>query len=298
MDNQEKVRTLYVRKMPRRPLNKEHYIKQFLRCVNPDNKYVRNSHLRVPTSLHYKQYDKSNHLVAEKMLDEAIGLVAMSVSKSSKLRNQCFLTFTSHSAAQNFSERCKETTLKVGGRAVEIDFAKKDSLLGLYFRDQNLLNRVLKNKSKREELHDDPEKLKEHQLKRKLRRLRSKLRTRGESEDNIRQAEAKILTQYEPKLDIDTQISPSKTKPLPKKEIPVNPPHFILLATNLPKDITVDSIKRIIPVVGLKEIRLVSIRCVAFIEYESIEAAQTALATVGSTLKCPGGKANLTYAKK
>lgn len=259
-----------------------------------------NSHLPLPVSVHYEQIEPNNNLANDKILDDSLMIISMSISRSSRMRNQAFLTFFNETNALQFLNEYKDKQLKVGGRVIKMQMAKKDSYVGLYMKNHDLVKRILKTRNRREELREDPEKLKEHQLKRRLRRLRSKLRARGETEENISIA---VENYMKCSVTVEAQREPVNTpehgpKHKVREEINENPPHAVLLATNLPSSISVDGIKSVIPTDNLKEIRLVSIRNVAFIEYDSVEAARKVLESIGTSLNCPGGKAKLTYAKK
>lgn len=299
---QENIKTLYLQNLPRRPVNKESFIRNLLKCINRNNIYVLNPSKPIPASIDFNEYNELKESQDKNLyLDESLGLISISLSRSLRLRNQGFLTFESHELAQSFMDRYQNNKLKVSGRIINISFAKKESFLGLYLDNERVLQKALRTKYRKEDLENNQHKLETLKLRRKQRRLRSKLRSKGVDDEQIKAA-VTGLTQK-----VTATINEKKPVPLALKQETRPPkhdneklvePNSILLLTDLPSGCTSDQIKVNIPTKELKEIRLVSVRNVAFVEYEDIEAATVALKEMVQKLTKLGNNIKVTYAKK
>lgn len=261
------LNTLYLRNLPRRPRSHTNFIRLLLKHIDIDNKYV-NSSIPLPRN---ETIGNANL----QLLDAHHGIVEL--SRSVKLENQCFITFIDEQHAVQFKEKFKQ--LKVGGRDVDIQFAEKNSLLGLALINQDLLQSVLKRRKKSD--------LSVARQRRKLRRLRSKLRGKGLDEGEIR----KIIETFK---DTTVEVKPRKTKDV---VISGNPPNKVLLVQNLPHVTTQETITKLFHSSSLVEIRLVDVRHLAFVEYSSIEDATAMRNKLGPTYSWNGHQINIEFAK-
>lgn len=261
------LNTLYLRNLPRRPRSNTNFIRLLLKHIDNDNKYV-NSSIPLPRN---ETIGNANL----QLLDTHLGIVE--VSRSVKLENQCFITFIDDQHAAQFKEKFQQ--LKVGGRDVDIQFAEKNSLLGLALINQDLLQSVLKRRKKSD--------LSVARQRRKLRRLRSKLRGKGLDEGEIRKAIEKFK-------DTTVEVKPRKIKDV---VISGNPVNKVLLVQNLPHATTQETITELFHSSSLVEIRLVDVRHLAFVEYSSIEDATAMRNKLGPTYSWNGHLINIEFAK-
>lgn len=123
---------MYLQNLPSRPVNKENYVRLLLKNINPNNKYVINPSLALP---HNNLQTTSQPPI---LLDDQIGLVEVSVSRSFMMSNQAFLTFATQNEAKEFLSRYSMTALKIQGRKVKIGMAQTNSLLGLSMQMQKI----------------------------------------------------------------------------------------------------------------------------------------------------------------
>lgn len=269
---------LYLRNLPRRPQSKDHYIRNLLRCINTSNPFAINSELPLP--LH--ETISNGELT---LLDQPNGILDISVSR--RLTSQCFITFIDRDHADSFQKR----GLRIHGRDVDIQFAKKDSLLGLSIKDPILLKKVLKSRRQR----TDDEKWSN---RRRARRLRSRLRKKGLSEDEV----TKLLESrpLKPKPEVRKQSGADKdvTRPTNTKVVTTqNPPNKVLLVQSLPQDCQLSELEPIFQSDGFVEIRLVAIRKVAFVEYDSIPHATNQLRSMDQQFELRGHRISIGFAK-
>lgn len=248
-----------------------------MKCINDSNPFVLNYELPLP------QHETIGNGEL-KLLDEANGIVDISVSKT--LTSQCFITFIDEDSAKSFQKK----GLKIRGRNIDIQNAKRDSLLALSLKNPSLLQRVLK--SRRQRL--DKEK---RVNRRRSRRLRSKLRKKGLSEDEIsNQVETQLS---KPKREVKRQ-SDDGNKPRPtdaKVATTENPPNKVLLVQGLPQNCQLFDIEPIFQNDGFVEVRLVAIRKVAFVEYDSIAHATAQLNSMGGQYDLNGRIISIGFAK-
>lgn len=291
------LKTLYLQNIPSRPRSKANFTRLLLKHLNPKNEYVKNPRLPLP-----KNETVGNSKL--QLLDTTNNIVAVSLSRSLKLRNQCFITFINHAAAQRFVETFG-SKLMIGGRKIDIHFSNKDSLLGLALEDGAALDRVLKTKQLKRKLASDSTKREQHLLKRRLRRLRFNLRSKGLDENTIGQiCEAVKATK---KQNITAKsISRNKvtnrklgqgTTKLPASATSANPPNKILLIQNLPPDTTTEALKDVFQGENLVEIRLVNVRRVAFVEYQQIDDAKSIKDSLGDTCRFQNSDISIGFAK-
>lgn len=283
--------------MPRRPKSKLNYTKLLLKSINPTNKYVLNPSLPLP-----------DHLISptsesDEILDEKNGILSISLSCKAKLSNQCFITFNDHSHAMEFMNEYN-SKLKVNGNVVEIQWAKKESLLSLSLQNKIALEKALKNRKLQKELAHNESLRKNQKLKRYLRRLRHKLRAKGQDEEEISKIIA--IARVE-KYKTYSHIEKSVPKKLPtdkvineKKKVTStveNPPNKILLVQDLPEDATQESIGELFNGDGLLEVRYVEVRHLAFVEYDSISHASDVKNKLGSPYDWKGTTISIGFAK-
>ncbi|CCF57907.1 hypothetical protein KAFR_0D02600 [Kazachstania africana CBS 2517] len=258
------IKTLHVSNVPSRPQNKSNFIKLILKNINPSNKYV-SENVTLPEN-------KLNSKIA--LLDETNGII--SISKSKKLPNQCFITFTSNDLANQFMTRFQNS--KINGNVISITFAKHDSLIGISAEDKRLLGKILKKRQSKKLRLADEDVARAYYLKRIKRRTSYKLRKKGLSEEEI----AKIVTETLQSLQ-DQQLSKAMSSgPLKKTKkkdetkvkpvnISENPPNKVLLVQNLPANVKQEDVINLFQNAGLVEVRLVSPRHLAFVEYKTVE---------------------------
>ncbi|CAL9737585.1 U1 small nuclear ribonucleoprotein A [Monosporozyma servazzii] len=301
--------TLYISNLPTRPKNKQNFIKSLLKHFNPNNEFS-----NISSVLPDQRFDINPTTT---LLDESLGIVSVSRSQSAALKNKCFITFNNDSTALEFKKKFQH--MKVMGKCISITNAKRDSYMSMAKANPKLLGKVLKTKQlKTIQSIEDP-----LNLKRKLRRLRSKLRSKGElSQDEIntvvqaykikivqksvesgvskasgkagkKQSESKFKSKSKPKpktLDKVSSVvasSSTETKTTKKANVFENPPNKTLLVQDLPNDMDEQTLTSIFNFDGFNEVRMVSVRQLAFVEYDSIENAKNALNILGSSHTLP-----------
>lgn len=244
---------LYLRNLPRRPGSRSNYIRVLLKHINEKNNYAVDYGLPLP------RHELIGNGEAQP-LDTDNGIVDISVSKSFKMTSQCFVTFVDEEHASMFKAR----GLKIHGREINIQWAKKNSLMGLALESTEILQSALA--SRRRRLNKD-----QLLLRRRQRRLRSKLRAKGLSKEEIAAATTKGPSRALRKRE--NRKSESNSKLNNKVVTSENPPNKILLVQNLPQDVTLPQVEPLFAGDGLVEIRLVAVRRVAFVEYDSLQHA-------------------------
>lgn len=254
-----------------------------LSVVNPNNKHINEA--RIPD-----QIIKLDTPVS--LLDESLGIVSISKSHSRKLENQCFITFEDHEGAKSFKD--VYSSLKIRGKLVDIHVAKKESFISMANNNINHLNHILKRKKYRQ--------TENYTLKRKLRRIRSKLRAKNMKEEEINKVVDTIKKNGIKRTTAKENLAPKDTKK--KKEetsnvvkVTENPPNNVLLVQNLPKDITEEELSTVFKSDNLVEIRLVNIRNLAFVEYDSIKTASAIMGNLGNVYKFDGYEISIGFAK-
>lgn len=219
-------------------------------------------------------------------LDAKNGIVDISVSNSVRLTSQCFITFVDEEHASRF----KEAGLKIHGRQVDIQWAKRNSLMGIALKNPDALHRALATRRRR----SDKDRL---VLRRRLRRLRGKLRAKGLNKEEISAAVNKIPTKSTSKRETRKPV-PSKS--LGRKDNVVtaeNPPNKVLLVQSLPSDVTLPRIEQLFAGEGFVEVRLVAVRRVAFVEYDSKQHATAKRNQLTASYDWDGHTISIGFAK-
>lgn len=290
-----KIRTLYLRNVPSRPENKSHYIRLILSNINPRNKYVLDETLLFP------DYKLNLSSVIEP-IDDLNGILSISISNKLRLKNQCFITFMSTNLATKFKAKF-HNNLNINGRKIFIDLALKDSLIALLLRDENMLKNVLKNRKIHEKLLINGNLAKAQKLRRHVRRVRNKLRTKGMNEDEIHQLleNFKIESLHKREDKKSDNTLKQKEMEVKKKKEPVdlttNPPNKVLLVQNIPVDIGQQKIADLFNSDGLKEVRLVGVLNLAFVEYNNIENAVEVKNKLGTNYNWNNHVISIAFAK-
>lgn len=292
--------TLFLSNLPQRPKNKHNYIKALLKQFNPNNEYS-----DCMSNLPDQRFNSKKDVP---LLDESLGIVSISRSQSYKFQNKCFITFNKEDAATEFMKRFQN--VKFMGRCIKIQYSRKRSYMEIFKDNPGLLNKIIKSKKMRElKKINDP-----LNLKRKLRRLRSKLRSK---KDLTQEQIDGIIDEYKIKLIKSSNVSKqnnNKTTKLKKKQrstnstkqinklesslnkvqnrvnMTENPPNKILLIQDIPTNIDEGQLIDIFQSDGFIEVRMVPVRHLAFIEYDSIESAKHVLKRVGNTYYINGEK--------
>ncbi|CAI4037356.1 hypothetical protein SMKI_02G2280 [Saccharomyces mikatae IFO 1815] len=295
---------LYFQNLPNRPANKDNYIRFLLKCISPNNKYAINPSLPLP---HQKLHTSSQPFT---LLDDQIGLVEVSVSRSSKMSNQAFLTFTTQAEAERFLNKYTTTALKVQGRKVRIEMARTNSILGLSMEIQKNkenneshyldLKKVLKARKLKRRLANDHVYSKKFKLKRQIRRLKHKLRLRKIEDPEInrivKEFETRRLKNIIPQRETPKKALESLEPPKNSSTIE-NPPNKVLLIQNLPSGTTEQLLSQILGNDALIEIRLVSVRNLAFVEYETVSDATKIKSQLGPVYKLQNNDVTIGFAK-
>ncbi|CCD22957.1 Mud1p NDAI_0A08030 [Naumovozyma dairenensis CBS 421] len=302
------TRTLYLKNLPRRPKNKENYTKLLLKHINPSNKFVNNPSLQLPTNtLPKDQFDVES-------IDEKTGIVSVSKSNAKTLNSQCFITFTTVEKASQFKEDF-DNKLLINGSKIDIGFSKKDSFLGLCLKDRTKFQLALKNRNTKKALLANDELLRRHKLKRTLRRLRRRLRVKGKTEEQIydivknleaeRTTKTRILENKDEKkktkaskASIDKSSTMQKTK-LAIKEASTsqNPPNKVLLVQHLPSDVSEEDVAELFTSEGFVEVRLIRVRNLAFVEYNTIGQASATKKKLSDIFNWKGKEITIGFAK-
>lgn len=284
--------TLFLSNLPQRPKNKQNYIKTLLKRFNPNNEYC-----DYISELPDQRFNSKKDIP---LLDESLGIVSISRPQSHKFQHKCYITFNEEDSATQFMNRFQN--MKFMGRCIKIQYSKKQSYMELFKKNPILLNKIVKNKKTREfRKINDP-----LNVKRKLRRLRGKLR----SKNNLTQEQIdRITEEYKIKLIKSSNISKQRnnqttkskkiqkstdsTKHVNKSEhssnkvqnkvnVSENPPNKILLIQDIPSNVDESQLIDIFQSSGFIEVRMVPVRHLAFIEYESVDSARHVLKKVGN----------------
>lgn len=273
---------LYLNNLPRRPHSNANFTRLLLNHINRDNKFVTDLSLPIPANETFGNGPL-------RLLDETLGIVQ--ISRSARLENQCFITFIDHESASRFKARF-DHDWKVKGRLIEVQFATKNSLMGLAVTDQGLLLHILKKRRIQRKISANEDLKSSRRLQRRMRRLRCKLRKKGLSAEEI----GKIV---ETMKEQRPQVSEPKKKQAGEKPVTLreNPPNKVLLVQNLPHDTTLATITDLFQSAALVEVRLVTVRRLAFVEYESIEAAAATRDRLGASYSWNGHQINIEFAK-
>lgn len=291
--------TLFLSNLPQRPKNKQNYIKTLLKHFNPNNEYC--DHI---TNLPDQRFSMTKEVP---LLDERLGIVSISRPQSVQFKNKCFITFINEESSTRFIKKFQH--VKIMGRCIKIQFAKKRSYMEVFNDNPRLLNKVLKiKKTKRLNSINDP-----LNLKRKLRRLRCKLRAKHDlsqeqrdqiveeyriklikasnvSQRNVNGDDKKVIKSKKRQKSIDStrqinKLEKPSSKVQNKINVSENPPNKTLLIQNIPINIDENQLINIFQNEGFVEIRMVPVRHLAFIEYDSIESAKHVLNRLGNTYR-------------
>ncbi|SMN18009.1 similar to Saccharomyces cerevisiae YBR119W MUD1 U1 snRNP A protein, homolog of human U1-A [Maudiozyma saulgeensis] len=291
------IKTLHLSNLPRRPESIPNFIRLLLKAINPVNEYALSPSLDLPTNT------TASYPTELELLDSKNNIIAISRSHSKKLSSTCFITFVTADDAKVFLETYKSKPLMVNGRRVLIEYAKKESLLAIALDETKpgLFEKILNTRHKQKLLKLDEDASELHTMKRKSRRLRSKLRKQGLDETRIAQKikefqDMAIKTKQD---EISKRLPSSKpsTQKQPTHKIIDNPPNNKLLVQNIPNGTTEAEIEQLFKGEGFKGIRLVAVRNVAFIEYESIEQATIVKDSLGKDPSWKGSIIYITFAK-
>lgn len=281
MPNFSDTNTLYLSNLSSKPASLARFKKLLLSHINPNFRSSDpNNDLIKPTRFVLKRARAKQPC----FLDEQYGLLDISRYGSCKLRNSCFVTFIDSQSCENFKDKFSNK-LVMGGRLINIAYAKKPSYLSLYHKKGPKEVECVLRQKKRSDDSDDLQLKKE---RRRLRRARSKLRCKGlpDSEINAILSESKDQKQ-------------ANKKPVRKVvELIGNPPHTILLVQKLPSGITEQELFEIFTSHGFKEIRLVSVRNLCFVEYNSVQDATKVIDRLGTAYNINGHEISIGYAKK
>ena len=239
------------------------------------------------------------------LLDEQHQIIEISRSRSTKLSRICFITFVSAGDAKKFIELYQSKPLVVNGRTIKIEPARKESLftLSLDSEKNSLFEKIMATRHKQKLLDVDKALKQIHKDKRLQRRIRSKLRKQGLSEEEII---AKML-EFK-KKETDSKSTQTSTESLQtskesiekvhtKPKIIDNPPSNRLLVQNIPKGTTKSELEVLFKGEGFQNVRLVEVRNVAFVEYTSIEHATVVRDTLGREPEFKSSTLYITFAK-
>lgn len=305
------VSTLYLRNLPSRPKSIQNFTRLLLKSINPSNIYAQNPALPIPKVTFGESNEQQRR---QQLLDTEYGILEISKSRSTKLKNQCFITFLNVASATNFKRKFGGK-LKANGKLVDIQYSRQDSLLALSLNNvkTGLLKKVLKTRARKKLLRNDPAVARAHALKRQLRRLRARLRRKNLNEEDISRIIAQVQKDKERNLSQEITVASHGNAILqnsqkrrakdiesnePSKQArKSNPPNKILLVQNLPNDTTETQLAGLFGGNGLLEVRLVGVRNLAFIDYDTIENAATVKQRLGDTYSWNGNLISINFAK-
>ena len=308
------VSTLYLRNLPSRPRSTQNFIRLLLKSINPSNTYVQNPSLPIPKVTLSESNERQEPQQQQQLLDTEYGILEISKSRSGKLKNQCFITFLNVASATNFKRKF-EGKLKANGKLVDIQYSRHDSLLALSLNDTKagLLKKVLKTRARQKLLRNDPTAARAHALKRQLRRLRTRLRRKNLGDEEILKIIAQVQKEKERNLDQKATVASHGNADLktsrkrkaetignnePSKQArKSNPPNKVLLVQNLPNDTTEAQLAGLFGGNGLLEVRLVGVRNLAFVDYDTIENATTVRQKLGDAYNWNGSLISINFAK-
>lgn len=291
--------SLHLSNLPQRPKSTSNFIRLVLKSINHQNEYVLRPSLKFPHTTTETLPDEI------KLLDEQHQIIEISRSRSTKLSRTCFITFVSTDDATKFIESYQSKPLMINGRTIKIEPARKESLLTLSLDTEKngLFNKIMVTRQKHKLLSYDQEFKKIHMDKRKQRRIRSKLRKQGLTDEEII---AKML-EFK-KKETDSKSTQTSTESLQtskesiekvhtKPKIIDNPPSNRLLVQNIPKGTTKSELEVLFKGEGFQNVRLVEVRNVAFVEYTSIEHATVVMDTLGREPEFKSSTLYITFAK-
>ncbi|GMM36777.1 Mud1 protein [Saccharomycopsis crataegensis] len=223
-------------------------------------------------------------------------VVSITARKNLKSKGQAFVAFKSPSECQKCLQEFQKLLdnddddddgFLIFDKKPEISLAKTDSDMALQCKfppttAEELINdRKLKKQQREKAIKEEKEKEEEKELERK------KQKQQGNS-DNANNKRANSGDSQE--------LPPSKKT---KVDLSALPPNKNLLLQNLPSDITEDSLVEIFgKFAGFVEIRLVKVRNVSFVEYESEADSMVVKEKLGTTFKIGDVDVSLNYAKK
>ncbi|CUS21991.1 LAQU0S04e05688g1_1 [Lachancea quebecensis] len=236
------------------------------------------------------------------LLDHNLGIIGLSRTTRCKHQSEGFLTFIDVDSAQRFVETFKGK-LMVQGRTVGVSIAAKESMLGAYLKEgKKGLDSMLRQKHKSmpdNRLRDEAAK----KAKRHLRRLRTKLANKGLTEQEISRI-IKAKTEQPSPSSQDSTKRPRSPSPEPtaKKrkvvaEVAANPPNKVLLVQNLPTGVTREEVANAFSNEGLVEVRLVGVRNLAFVEYDTVSNATNVKSRLGNSYEWNGSAVSVGFAK-
>lgn len=113
----------------------------------------------------------------------------------------------------------------------------------------------------------------------------------------------KRLKQHKTHSDLPTKRpGTSLTEPVTKKkkvvaEVAANPPNKILLVQNLPSGVSNSEVVDLFRDEGFVEVRLVGVRNLAFVEYETISNATNVKNNMGSSYDWNGSTLSIGFAR-
>lgn len=290
------VNTLYLSNLPSRPDSFNKFKDILLSTINP-------SYRAGDSDSRFSLKDSPNKDRVP-CLDDSYQIVEISRYRSRKLKRSCFITFKDTENRDRFIKDFKDK-LKVHGRKVQIEVAKHESYAELYFNGElEQLKREVQAKKVNKEVSKDNEIVPAAKLNRRLRRARSKLRKKNLDEETIRRLLDGQKRPGQAKSSGNTAEGKGKTndvkKASAKKVVKIisNPPHNILLVQNLPKDITQGELEELFQSSGFKEVRLVGVRNLCFVEYNSSENATNVINRLGHEYSLKDSIIKIGYAKK
>ena len=305
------VSTLYLRNLPSRPRSIQNFTRLLLKSINPFNIYAQNPALPIPKVTFGESNEQQRR---QQLLDTEYGILEISKSRSTNLKNQCFITFLNVASATHFKRKFGGK-LKANGKLVDIQYSRQDSLLALSLNNAKtgLLKKVLKTRARKKLLRNDPTVARAHALKRQLRRLRARLRRKNLNEEDISRIITQVQKDKERNLGQETTVASRGNAILkngqkrrakdiesnePSKQArKSNPPNKILLVQNLPNDTTETQLAELFGGSGLLEVRLVGVRNLAFIDYDTVENAATVKQRLGDTYNWNGNLISINFAK-
>lgn len=199
-----------------------------------------------------------------------------------RLRHQAFIAFADHELAGKFIRHWSNGKLVIAKKKIQIERAYKESLLGLAWNHPGAARKALHTRNKLHKLRTDVEAREHKTLNRLARRIRFKLRNKNSpllDEEQIQTIVDRALSERRGKgtaqnaeiKKLDTFRAPE----IKKSSLRSNPPSTTLLVQNLPEDFTPERLKQHFQNAGLKEVRHVPVKNLAFIEYDKVEYAQT-----------------------
>lgn len=290
------VNTLYLSNLPPRPDSFNKFKDILLSTINP-------SYRAGDSDSRFSLKDAPNKDRVP-CIDDSYQIVEISRYRSRKLKRSCFITFKDTENRDRFIKDFKDK-LKVRGRKVQIEVAKHESYAELYFNGElEQLKREVQAKKVNKEVSKGNAIVPATKLNRRLRRARSKLRKKNLDEETIRRLLDGQKRPGQAKSSGNTAEGKGKTNDVKKAsakkvvEIISNPPHNILLVQNLPNDITQGELEELFQSSGFKEVRLVGVRNLCFVEYNSSENATNVINRLGHEYSLKDSIIKIGYAKK